>query len=79
MPLLSDLSYTGFYIGIHHGGLLPIVKEIVEILFQEGLLKILCATETFAMGNLFNNTVSRDGYHSLFLFTLSLYRIEYAG
>lgn len=37
-------------IGIHHGGLLPIVKEIIEILFQEGLVKILFATETFAMG-----------------------------
>ena len=26
-------------IGIHHSGLLPIVKEVIEILFQEGLLK----------------------------------------
>ena len=32
------------------GGLLPIIKETIEILFQEGLLKILFATETFAMG-----------------------------
>lgn len=37
-------------IGIHHGGLLPILKEVIEILFQEGLLKCLFATETFAMG-----------------------------
>nr|CAD7458150.1 unnamed protein product [Timema tahoe] len=37
-------------IGIHHGGLLPILKEIVEILFAEGLIKALFATETFAMG-----------------------------
>jgi ATP-dependent RNA helicase DOB1 len=37
-------------IGVHHSGLLPIVKETVEILFGEGLLKILFATETFAMG-----------------------------
>ena len=34
-------------IGIHHGGLLPILKEIVEILFSEGLIKALFATETF--------------------------------
>lgn len=27
-------------IGIHHGGLLPILKEVIEILFQEGLLKV---------------------------------------
>jgi hypothetical protein len=37
-------------IGIHHGGLLPILKEVVEILFQESLLKVLFSTETFAMG-----------------------------
>lgn len=30
--------------------MLPIIKETIEILFQEGLLKILFATETFAMG-----------------------------
>ncbi|MEW5305305.1 MAG: hypothetical protein WDW36_007855 [Sanguina aurantia] len=37
-------------IGVHHSGLLPILKELIEILFQEGLLKVLFATETFAMG-----------------------------
>uniref|UniRef100_A0A8C4LZJ8 Exosome RNA helicase MTR4 n=1 Tax=Equus asinus TaxID=9793 RepID=A0A8C4LZJ8_EQUAS len=37
-------------IGIHHGGLLPILKETIEILFSEGLIKALFATETFAMG-----------------------------
>lgn len=37
-------------IGVHHGGLLPILKETIEILFQEGLLKVLFATETFSIG-----------------------------
>ncbi|XP_035772881.1 helicase SKI2W-like [Anopheles albimanus] len=37
-------------IGIHHSGILPILKEIVEMLFARGLVKILFATETFAMG-----------------------------
>lgn len=37
-------------IGVHHAGLLPIMKEIVEMLFCKGLLKVLFATETFAMG-----------------------------
>eukprot|EP01133_Synstelium_polycarpum_P006687 gene6687-7776_t len=37
-------------IGVHHGGLLPIVKELVEILFSRSLVKVLFATETFAMG-----------------------------
>jgi len=37
-------------VGIHHSGLLPILKELIEILFQEQLIKVLFATETFAMG-----------------------------
>ncbi|KAJ2558771.1 Antiviral helicase ski2 [Coemansia sp. RSA 1933] len=37
-------------IGVHHSGLLPIVKEVVEILFARGLILCLFATETFAMG-----------------------------
>ncbi|KAJ1615084.1 Mtr4p like SKI family SFII helicase [Cryptosporidium canis] len=37
-------------IGIHHGGLLPVVKEIVELLFGESFIKILFSTETFSMG-----------------------------
>ncbi|SPO20957.1 probable SKI2 - antiviral protein and putative helicase [Ustilago trichophora] len=45
---MRDLLSRG--IGVHHGGLLPIVKEIVELLFQRGLVKVLFATETFAMG-----------------------------
>lgn len=28
-------------VGVHHSGLLPIVKEVIEILFQEGLIKVL--------------------------------------
>ncbi|KAJ1664552.1 Antiviral helicase ski2 [Coemansia sp. RSA 1813] len=37
-------------IGVHHSGLLPIIKEVVEILFARGLIFCLFATETFAMG-----------------------------
>ncbi|TYZ66220.1 hypothetical protein PybrP1_005629 [[Pythium] brassicae (nom. inval.)] len=37
-------------VGVHHGGLLPIIKEMVEILFGRGLVKVLFSTETFAMG-----------------------------
>lgn len=37
-------------IGVHHSGLLPILKETIEILFQEGLIKVLFATETFSIG-----------------------------
>ncbi|KAG6911376.1 hypothetical protein DXG01_001047 [Tephrocybe rancida] len=61
---MRDLLTRG--IGVHHGGLLPLVKEVchltksacchspfnqvVEILFARGLVKVLFATETFAMG-----------------------------
>ncbi|KAJ2770521.1 Antiviral helicase ski2, partial [Coemansia nantahalensis] len=37
-------------IGVHHSGLLPILKEIVELVFARGLVHCLFATETFAMG-----------------------------
>ena len=45
---LSKLLLKG--IAYHHSGLLPILKEIVEILFSRGLVKVLFATETFAVG-----------------------------
>jgi antiviral helicase SKI2 len=37
-------------LGVHHSGLLPLVKEMVEHLFCRGLTKVLFSTETFAMG-----------------------------
>ena len=37
-------------VAYHHSGLIPILKEIIEILFSKGLIKILYATETFAVG-----------------------------
>eukprot|EP01022_Parablepharisma_sp_SALTPOND_P014220 TRINITY_DN1916_c0_g1_i1.p1 TRINITY_DN1916_c0_g1~~TRINITY_DN1916_c0_g1_i1.p1 ORF type:complete len:1081 (+),score=160.85 TRINITY_DN1916_c0_g1_i1:7764-11006(+) len=37
-------------LGIHHGGLLPILKEVIEILFQECFIKVIFTTETFSMG-----------------------------
>ncbi|XP_066988731.1 exosome RNA helicase MTR4 [Macrobrachium rosenbergii] len=48
--VISVLPLLRRGIGIHHGGLLPIIKEAIEILFGEGLIKALFATETFAMG-----------------------------
>ena len=37
-------------IAFHHSGLLPVLKEIIEILFAKGFVKVLFATETFAVG-----------------------------
>lgn len=58
-------------IGIHHSGILPILKEIVEMCFQCGLVKLLFATETFAMGVnmpartvIFDSTSKFDGKSS---------------
>ena len=37
-------------IGYHHSGLIPILKEVVEILLDKGLLLLNFCTETFAVG-----------------------------
>ena len=51
-------------LAVHHGGLLPILKEMVEILFSRNLIKILFATETFAMGGEYQLTVLALHFHS---------------
>jgi superfamily II RNA helicase len=54
--LLKGIAY-------HHSGLLPILKEIVEILFGRGLVRVLFATETFAVGiNMPTKTVVFTSY-----------------
>ena len=35
---------------MHHSGLIPIFKEMIELLFADGYIKFLIATETFAVG-----------------------------
>ena len=58
---LRELLSRG--VAVHHGGLLPIVKELVEILFAQTLVKVLFTTETFAMGlNLPTRTVVFSGF-----------------
>lgn len=37
-------------LGLHHAGLVPSIKYLVEILFQKGLIKVVFATETLAAG-----------------------------
>jgi superfamily II RNA helicase len=37
-------------IGIHHAGIIPVLREMVELLFSKGYIKLLFATETFAVG-----------------------------
>ena len=37
-------------IAVHHSGIAPVFREMVEILFGKGYIKLLFATETFAVG-----------------------------
>ncbi|MDP9470963.1 MAG: DEAD/DEAH box helicase [Chloroflexota bacterium] len=37
-------------IGFHHAGLLPLLKQLVEVLFGRGLMQIVFATDTLALG-----------------------------
>ena len=37
-------------IGIHHSGMIPILKEIVELMISKKYIKLLFATESFAIG-----------------------------
>jgi len=58
---VTELLLRG--IAFHHSGLLPLLKEIIEILFAKGLVKVLFATETFAVGiNMPTKTVVFTGY-----------------
>lgn len=64
-------------VGIHHGGMMPILKEVTELLFQEGLLKVLFATETFSTGlNMPARTVVMTGIRK---FDGSSFRIASSG
>uniref|UniRef100_A0A6C0F5C4 Helicase ATP-binding domain-containing protein n=1 Tax=viral metagenome TaxID=1070528 RepID=A0A6C0F5C4_9ZZZZ len=37
-------------IAIHHAGVMPVLREMVELLYAKGYIKLLFATETFAVG-----------------------------
>jgi len=62
-------------IGIHHAGLMPILREMTEMLFARGFIKILFCTETMSVGinlpvkttiftdiNKFNGEINRPLY-----------------
>jgi ATP-dependent RNA helicase HelY len=55
----DDLVTLGFYdfvdalaagVSAHHAGMLPVFKETVEELFEQGLVKVVFATETLSLG-----------------------------
>jgi len=51
IPSVRKLRYLlSKGIGVHHAGLLPVLKDIVEELFAQKLIQVLYCTETFAVG-----------------------------
>ena len=70
-------------VAIHHAGLFPLIKDIVEVLFAEGLVKVLFATETFAVGInmpaktvVFNSLRKYDGINFRSLHSLEFYQMS---
>ena len=69
-------------IAFHHAGLLPVIKEAIEDLFSQALIKVLYATETFAVGiNMpaktvcFNSLRKYDGINFRYLNTKEYFQI----
>lgn len=55
----ADLNVLGYHefldalsrgVAAHHAGMLPAFKEVVEVLYLRGLVKVVFATETLALG-----------------------------
>jgi hypothetical protein len=42
--------FIGLGVGVHHAGLLPKYRLLVEKLAQQGLLKVICGTDTLGVG-----------------------------
>jgi superfamily II RNA helicase len=47
---LNMVSLLEKGVAIHHAGIMPVLREMVELLFGKGYIKLLFATETFAVG-----------------------------
>ena len=61
-------------IGIHHSGMIPVLREIVEIMISKKYIKLLFATESFAIGldcpiktAIFTSLTKFDGQNMRFL------------
>lgn len=51
-------------IGLHHAGMIPIFREMMEILYEQKYIKVLVATETFSIGlNMPTKTVCFTSLH----------------
>jgi superfamily II RNA helicase len=61
-------------IGIHHSGMMPVLREIVELMISKKYIKLLFATESFAIGldcpiktAVFSSLKKFDGAHMRYL------------
>lgn len=61
-------------VGIHHSGMIPVLREIVELMISKKYIKILFATESFAIGldcpiktAIFTSMTKFDGREERFL------------
>jgi superfamily II RNA helicase len=61
-------------IGVHHSGMIPVLREIVEFMILKKYVKLLFATESFAIGlncpirsAIFSSLTKYDGLHMRYL------------
>ena len=62
-------------VGIHHAGMMPVFREMVELLFSKGYIKILFCTETLSIGinmpvktTIFTDIKKFDGNENRYLY-----------
>jgi antiviral helicase SKI2 len=63
-------------VGIHHAGLMPILREMVELLFARGFIKILFCTETMSVG--INLPVKTTIFTDIYKFNGEIIRLLYS-
>lgn len=63
-------------VGIHHAGLMPILREMVELLFARGFVKILFCTETMSVG--INLPVKTTIFTDIYKFNGDINRLLYS-
>ena len=78
--ILSQMIRAG--IGVHHAGMLPRYRRVVETLAQQGLLRVICGTDTLGVGInvpirtvLFNALSKFDGQRSRVLRSREFHQI----
>ena len=72
---ISTINLLKKGIAIHHAGIIPIIREMIELLFEKNMIKLLFATETFAVGInmptktvIFTSLTKYDGNHNRHLY-----------